>query len=257
MHSFHQLVSMWKVIVADRGDADLRELPGLTIRWADNPFPFWNTLIFSERDASRERASEILADASGYMRSKRHRGLIWVCDEFLASSIRTELPDIAAGAGLAHSFTCHGMEGKFLPIPEPSHPALTFVRATTEELMLAYGEINASAYGWQAGIGHVGLEQSPLWKERMQAWLGLEDGVPVSTAATIANEGSLFVALVATTPAAQRKGYGEATTRKALYEGARETGLTQAVLHATDAGMPVYRRIGFQKVATFRCYGLA
>jgi hypothetical protein len=257
MRSFNQLVSMWEMIVADRGSADLRELPGMTIRWAESQFPFWNTLIFSERNAGRKRVSEILAEASGYMRSKRQPGLIWICDEFLGSPIGTVLPDLTADAGLAYSLTAHGMEGSFQSIREPSHPALSFVRATTEELMLAYGEINAAAYGWQAETGRAGLKQSQLWKERMQAWLGLENGVPVSTAAAIANEGSLFVALVAAMPAVQRKGYGEATTRKALYEGARETGLKRAVLHATDAGMPVYRRIGFQKVATFRCYGLA
>ncbi|GAA3310662.1 hypothetical protein GCM10020295_78340 [Streptomyces cinereospinus] len=35
-------------------------------------------------------------------------------------------------------------------------------------------------------------------------------------------------------------------TRKALYEGARATGLTRATLHATAAGAPVYPRIGFE-----------
>lgn len=169
IRSFDQLVSMWQVIVADRGGGDLRELPGLTIRWADSQFPFWNTPVFSERNASRGRAAEILTEASAYMRNKRQPGLIWVCEEYLASSARSELAGIAAEAGLAYSLTCHGMEGEVLPIPEPSHPALRFVRATTEELMLYYGAINASAYGWDAEIGHAGLTQSPLWKERMQA----------------------------------------------------------------------------------------
>ena len=257
IRSHDQLASMWQVITADRGEADLCELAGLTIRWADNRFPFWNTLIFSEQNADHKRAAEILDLASAYMRSRCQPGLIWICEEFLAPSVRAKLPDIAAEKGLAFSMICHGMEGDFLPISKPSHPALSFVRATTEELMLAYGEINAASYGWEPEIGHAGLQWSPLWKQRMQAWLALEDGMPVSAAATIANQDCLFVALVATTPAAQRKGYGEATTRMALYEGARETGLKCAVLHATDAGMPVYRRIGFEKVANFHLYGLA
>jgi len=45
------------------------------------------------------------------------------------------------------------------------------------------------------------------------------------------------------------EGYGEATVRKALYEGARATALKRTVLHATEAGFPVYRRIGYRKVA--------
>jgi predicted N-acetyltransferase YhbS len=91
----------------------------------------------------------------------------------------------------------------------------------------------------------------------MYAYIGLENGVPVSTAATVETNGCLFLALVATAPEAQRKGYGEATVRKALFEGAKATGLTRTVLHATMAGAPVYERIGYRKVATIRLYGLA
>ena len=90
----------------------------------------------------------------------------------------------------------------------------------------------------------------------MYAYLGIENGVPVSAAATVETDGCLFVALVATAPEAQRQGYGEATTRKALFEGAKATGLTRATLHATLAGAPVYERIGLKKVATMGFYGL-
>ena len=45
-------------------------------------------------------------------------------------------------------------------------------------------------------------------------------------------------------------------TRKALHEGGRATGLTRATLHATVAGAPVYRRIGFEPNSTVHFYGL-
>jgi predicted GNAT family acetyltransferase len=90
----------------------------------------------------------------------------------------------------------------------------------------------------------------------MYAYIGLENGVPVSAAATVETNGCLFLALVATAPEAQRKGYADATVRKALFEGAKATGLTRTVLHATMAGAPVYERIGYRRVATIRFYGL-
>jgi hypothetical protein len=45
-------------------------------------------------------------------------------------------------------------------------------------------------------------------------------------------------------------------TRKALFEGARATGLTRATLHATAAGAPVYPRIGFEPNSPIRFYAL-
>jgi predicted acetyltransferase len=67
----------------------------------------------------------------------------------------------------------------------------------------------------------------------------------------------LFLALVATLPGKQRKGYAEATVRKALYEGYPATGLKRTVLHASDAGFPVYERLGYRAVANIRLYKLA
>ena len=105
-------------------------------------------------------------------------------------------------------------------------------------------------------LANDGLNDSKLWKSGMYTYLGLEDGIPVSAAATVQTGDCLFLALVATAPEAQGKGFGEATVRKASIEGVKATGLTRSVLHATPAGGPVYERIGFRKVAVIHFYGL-
>jgi GNAT superfamily N-acetyltransferase len=148
------------------------------------------------------------------------------------------------------------MAGDLLPLPEPAHPELTFVRVTTDEHLRAYADLNSRAYGFPLEDGRDGLGGSALWKERVYAYLALRGGVPVSCAATVEAEGRLFVVLVATDPDFERRGYGEAVTRKALYEGGRATGLTRATLHATAAGAPVYPRIGFVPNSPIRFYAL-
>ncbi|HLJ04818.1 MAG TPA: GNAT family N-acetyltransferase, partial [Acetobacteraceae bacterium] len=131
-----------------------------------------------------------------------------------------------------------------------------FVRVRTEEQLMAFADLNSRAYAMPLEAGRDGLAGSVLWKSGMFSYLGLEDGVPVAAAATVATGNCLFLALVATAPEAQRKGYGEATVRKALFEGGRATGLTRTVLHATLAGTPVYQRIGYRKVASIGFFGL-
>src|SRR6202012_2430669 len=138
----------------------------------------------------------------------------------------------AAQAGLEFSFTGFGMVSDISSIAEPVHPGLSFVRVTSDEELTAYADLNSRAYGMPLEAGRDGLRGSTLWKTGMYTFLGLEDGVPVSAAATVATNGCLFLALVATAPEAQRKGYGEATVRKALSDGAKATGLTRTVLHA-------------------------
>ncbi|MHB9756454.1 GNAT family N-acetyltransferase [Streptomyces sp. BYX5S] len=255
--SMEQLAVAWRAMVLDRDpDADVRDLPGIAVRWADCRFAFWNCLTLTETGVDSALARQRLGEAAGIMRSKKHPGFLWVFDGLLAEDARAELDAEAARAGLELAFPGTGMAGDFLPVPEPAHPELTFVRVTTEAHLLAYADINARAYGFPVEDGRDGLEGSVMWRDRVHAYLGLRDGVPVTCAGAVEADGRLFVVLVATDPGWERRGYGEAVTRKALYEGARATGLTRATLHATAAGAPVYPRIGFEPNSPIRFYAL-
>ncbi|MFH9085680.1 GNAT family N-acetyltransferase [Streptomyces sp. NPDC017673] len=252
-----QLAVVWRAMVLDRdADADVRDLPGIAVRWADCRFPFWNCVTLTETDADTALVEERLGQAADIMRAKRHPGFLWLFEDLLDDEARAVVRTAAEEAGLEYAFPGTGMAGDLLPVPEPSHPELTFVRVTTEEHLRAYADLNSRAYGFPLEDGRDGLLGSVLWTNQVHAYLGLRDGVPVACAATVEAEGRLFVVLVATSPDWQRRGYGEAVTRKALYEGSRVTGLTRATLHATVAGAPVYPRIGFKPNSPIHFYTL-
>ncbi|MFJ4358870.1 GNAT family N-acetyltransferase [Streptomyces massasporeus] len=258
IESVEQLATVWRVMVLDRDPrADVRDLPGIAVRWADCRFAFWNCLTLTDVGADAGLLKQRLNEAAGIMRSKSRPGFLWVFEDLLDAPARAALGEAAEEAGLAYAFPGTGMAGDLLPIPEPAHPELTFVRVTDDELLAAYADINARAYGFPSEDGRDGLAGSALWKSGVFAYLGLRDGVPVTCAATVEADGRLFVVLVATDPAWERHGYGEAVTRKALHEGARATGLTRATLHATAAGAPVYPRIGFRPNSPIGFYSLA
>ncbi|GAA2460675.1 GNAT family N-acetyltransferase [Streptomyces macrosporus] len=258
IESMEQLAVVWRAMVLDRdSDADVRDLPGIAVRWADCRFAFWNCVTLTDVGADAGVLAQRLSRAADIMRSKRHPGFLWVFENLLDGDARTALRAAAEQAGLVYAFSGTGMAGDLLPIPEPTHPDLTFVRVTTDGQLQAYADINSRAYGFPLEAGRDGLVGSDLWKNRVYAYLGMRDGTPVTCAATVEAEGRLFVVLVATDPEWERRGYGEAVTRKALYEGARATGLTRATLHATVAGAPVYPRIGFAPNSPIGFYSLA
>ncbi|QNS08100.1 GNAT family N-acetyltransferase [Streptomyces xanthii] len=257
IESVEQLTVGWRALVLDRDpEADVRDLPGIAVRWADCRFAFWNCLTLTEAGLGTGLMRRRLAEAAGIMRSKRHPGFLWVFDDLLQDDARAELDSAAAQTGLEHAFPGTGMAGSFLPVPDPVHPDLTFVRVSSEEQLRAFADINSRAYGFPLEDGRDGLAGSRLWHEDVYAYLGLRDGEPVTCAASVETAGRLFVVLVATEPAWERRGYGEAVTRKALHEGARRTGLTRATLHATVAGAPMYPRIGFEPNSPMRFYAL-
>lgn len=264
VESMRQLTVVWRAMALDRDpDADVRDLPGIAVRWADCRFPFWNCVTLTDVGADAGLVEERLGQAAEIMRAKRRPGFLWIFEGLLEEGeARAGLVAAAGRAGLAYAFPGVGMAGDLLPVPEPAHPDLTFVRVSTDEHLRAYADLNSRAYGFPPEDGRDGLlgpagsTGSALWKEGVYAYLGLRDGVPVTCAGTVEAEGRLFVVLVATDPAWERRGYGEAVTRKALYEGERATGLTRATLHATAAGSPVYPRIGFRPNSPVHFYGL-
>ncbi|MET8828531.1 GNAT family N-acetyltransferase [Streptomyces sp. NPDC004610] len=257
VESAEQLTSVWRHMVLDRTpDADVRDLPGVAVRWADSRFAFWNCLTLTGTGIGPDALARRLREAAEVMRTKQRPGFLWLFEALLDETARAALPIAAEQAGLRYAFPGTGMAGDVLPLPEPRHPDLTFVRVTDETQLRAYADLNSRAYGFPLEDGRDGLLGSTLWKDGVYAYLGMRGDTPVACAGAVAEDGRLFVALVATDPEWQRKGYGEAVTRKALYEGARATGLTRAVLHATEAGAPVYRRIGLRPNSPILFYGL-
>jgi hypothetical protein len=44
VESMEQLAVVWRAMVLDNdANADVRDLPGIAVRWADSRFAFWNT----------------------------------------------------------------------------------------------------------------------------------------------------------------------------------------------------------------------
>jgi GNAT superfamily N-acetyltransferase len=257
VESMEQFATVWRAMVLDRdAGADVRDLPGIAVRWAGSTFAFWNAVTLTDVGADAGLLGQRLRRTADIMRSKSHPGFLWLFEDLLDDEARSALETAAEQAGLQHAFPGTGMAGDLLPLPEPVHPDLTFVRVATDEHLRAYADLNSLGYGFPLEQGRDGLVGSTLWKSKVYAYLGLRGDVPVACAGTVEAAGRLFVVLVATDPRWQRRGYGEAVTRKALYEGGRATGLTRATLHATAAGAPVYPRIGFRPNSPIHFYGL-
>lgn len=77
--------------------------------------------------------------------------------------------------------------------------------------------------------------------DRFGAWLGYLENEPVAAAASMVEAGIVDVLMVATLPAARRKGIGLAVTQAASRP---ELGLPAALI-SSDDGRPVYERLGY------------
>ncbi|MGW4467093.1 GNAT family N-acetyltransferase [Micromonospora sp. NPDC004704] len=114
------------------------------------------------------------------------------------------------------------------------------------------------AYGRVSGIPPAGM-QTAIDRERTFAGDGtvvrlagrLDDGRIAGTAVAWLSHDLLTLYFVGTQPEFRRRGIGTAMTVAAI-DLARERGVRVAALTSSPPGEPVYRRIGFRTVGTFR-----
>jgi GNAT superfamily N-acetyltransferase len=110
-------------------------------------------------------------------------------------------------------------------------------------------DVNALAYGMDLEAGKTLVGTQSFWKDHFPV-VGIAGGKPACGAAVIMVDGYRYVALVATDPGQQRRGFADAAMRRALEASARAHGERPTVLHATDAGRPIYERMGYTTIST-------
>lgn len=84
VESMEQLAVAWRALVLDRdAGADVRDLPGIAVRWADCGFAFWNCVTLTDVGADARLAERRLGEAAEIMRAKRQPGFLWLFEELL------------------------------------------------------------------------------------------------------------------------------------------------------------------------------
>jgi len=108
----------------------------------------------------------------------------------------------------------------------------------------------ASAFGMPHDVLERVMVESLLEDPDMAIVVGRVDGLPVTTALLATSGATAGVYNVATLADRRGKGYGEAATWAVIGEGARR-GCTHSILQSSDAGHPVYERMGFVDVGRY------
>jgi GNAT superfamily N-acetyltransferase len=128
-------------------------------------------------------------------------------------------------------------------------PGFVIEEVHDKATLLEYKKVFVEGYGvpefagqsWVDATLHVGIEQAP-WR----LYLGRLNGKPVATNMLFNGGGVIGVYAIATIPEARGLGIGGAITLHPILEMARATGYRYAVLFASEMGVSVYERIGFQ-----------
>jgi GNAT superfamily N-acetyltransferase len=165
--------------------------------------------------------------------------LLWVRD-----AIGVEVIAAGLAAGLRHGGGPPAMGLATIgDIPPPPAELHLFLASSTDDVD-AHRAVVCGGFGMPLDVAHRIIATSLVDDPDLAIVVGRVAGAPVVTALLARSGTTAGVYNVATLPEHRGKGYGAAATWAVVAEGARR-GCTHSVLQASEAGYPVYRRMGY------------
>ena len=176
-----------------------------------------------------------------------------LCDDWLSPDLRTKADTVLGAHGLKRVRRPRAWWPSASRRPLVRLPPLEIRHATDDEAVRHIADINAVAYDSPLEVARQSAIPA-LFQGDSRGYVGFVDGKAVPVASVMRVDGIAYVAYVATLEEHRKRGYAEAVIRHGLAEALELWGLERTVLHASDAGHPVYLRMGYRDVTRFGFY---
>jgi ribosomal protein S18 acetylase RimI-like enzyme len=234
---------------------EVHETPGVTMISCGKNYPLFNSALLATKTPGPggDLASRITVPAS-YFSALGFGWSYWVCEGMLDEEGRR------AEAGLFHSRGLHrvvgtpGMVAGHLTKPRLPLPNLDFRRIEQAHHRIAFCHITAMVFEIPFPMSRDVYDCESAWRSDFIGYLGYLNGEPVTSTVVVITGDVAGLYSVATLPAHQHKGLGEATVRYAIEQIRAERGIEKFVLQSSREGLGLYVRLGFREVCRFTIY---
>jgi ribosomal protein S18 acetylase RimI-like enzyme len=249
--SISQFVDAWSVFGHAHAGSRLEHAAGVDFIFTGLPIPFFNVAVATGRELSAASLESQARAATAWASDKNAPWLFIVTLEALEPGANAEA--ILDGCGLAPLLPMTGMVARHMRPAARSADGVQLEVPQDDAACAAIIDINSAAYEMDLGASKPTFGTTRFWNSHVGV-LGRAGGAPATSAAVMMVDGYRYVALVATDPAFRQRGFAEAAMRRALDVAAQRYGECPTFLHATDAGRPIYARMGYEPVASHLCF---
>jgi len=222
--------------------AELHEDPRLTWLITGIPHTFLNTILYTRMTS--DNVDEDIEQTLASLGSRNVTNLSWWTEP---GTQPMDLGEHLIAHGLTYTSGGPGMALDLLKLNELSTPSdLTIKRVEDVETQREFVHTAVTGFGLPdttespcfdlfAGLG---------FDLQLHNYVGYLHGKPVATSELFLGAGVAGIYWVSTVPEVRRQGIGSAMTQASL-QVARKLGVRVGILHASELGEEVYRRLGF------------
>jgi ribosomal protein S18 acetylase RimI-like enzyme len=247
-HVEHNLRDMFRSLADARNGAEVRETGGVTVVCLGATFQMFNAVFLSSPVDTEAEFQTRIAVGAQFMAARGLPWSLWVCEDWLAATVRKRATRVCAGSGLQLASDMPGMAVERLKDPERTLPELEVVRVSGEAQRRAFCGIGSTCFHVPSDWFHEIFDARMEERKDFEGWVGYLHGEPVATAATVTSGGVIGLYNVAVMPEYRRRGYAEAVMRHAAGEARRKSGLDRVILQSTRQAIRMYERLGFAAV---------
>jgi GNAT superfamily N-acetyltransferase len=244
----------FRVLAASRPSGEVREAPGVTIASAGVTFQMFNAAFLSGPVEDEQQLDRRIALARVHFAERQLGWSYWVCEGWLDKKARRHAGDIFKKHGLRLATVLPGMVAGKLADPVRPLPRLEVRSVADRKTWTHFCEIGALCFNVPLAWFQEVFDDARVWEKGFKGYVGYLTGEPVSTTATVFAAGAAGIYNVATVPAHQRRGCGEAVMRYALDRACEQYGTERSILQSTDQGFQLYQRMGYSVVTHVAVY---
>ena len=211
--SISQFCDAWTLFCGAAESHVFQRTHGVDYLFSRLPIPFFNAAVVTARDVSQDQLSAHGRDACAWAAAKAVPWMFVVTHEALASGV--DAVSALDACGLTPMLPLTAMRAQRVASRSIAAEGLQLEVPGDTAALTAIVDINTAAYGADLDAARPLFGNPVFWAGHVPA-LGRVDGTPVASAAVLMVAGYRYVALVATMPDRQRRGYAEAVMRHAL-----------------------------------------
>jgi GNAT superfamily N-acetyltransferase len=249
--SISQFLDAWRIFGRACPGSRVESAAGVDYMFTGLPIAFFNVAVPTGGQLS---AAALETAARGAMQWAADTNAPWlfiVTHEALDA--RVDAAAVLDGCGFAPLLPLTGMVAQRIAPLATVPPGLQLEVSEDDGGCTDMIDVNSAAYGMDLSASKPAFGRGSFWADHVCV-LGRAAGAPATSAAVMLAGGHRYVALVATQPGQQKRGFAEAAMRHALSVAADKFGERPTFLHASDAGRPIYARMGYETVATHTCF---
>lgn len=232
---------------------ETRRLDGVAVASSGVQFPMFNSALLTAPVASAAELDRRVKLAAGFFAAHRLPWSFWVCQGWIAREARSSVGGVLDCHRLHLVVELPGMIAGGVTPARPL-PALEFRRVSDPATRADFSHIMTMAFGLPAPVARAIYESECTWSGGFVGWLAYEDGVAVSSTATMSTPSATGVYAVGTLPSHRNRGCAEAVMRHAVTQAQAAGATFPLVLQSSEAGYAMYQRMGYQTATRYAVF---